>query len=411
MRVVIVGNSAAGLAAAKTFRKYDKTSELVIVSKEKGLPYSRVLLPYVLRGKLSYDKIFIRGEAYYTDNNITYIEDAVTSIDTKSKELVLEENDRLSYDKLLLATGAHAVAPPIDGIKEEGVYHMWTRADLDALGPLFDTKKSVVVLGSGFVALQAAWSAKYRGLDVKVIEIADRVMPSVLDAAGGKLIAEKIAESGVELFTETVTQKIEKMDDGSFTIHLKDKEAIKADFMIVGTGVRSNIQFLDGADITYERAILVDEYMQTNVEGVYSAGDVAAGPTTFGDKHLTHALWPTAVEMGEVAGANLAGKKIAYRGSLNMNVTQMYDVTVASMGLFNDDHIDESFVFDVKKYDGYMKVCYKDGLVVGACLVGDSDAVKLFGKLRTIIRKGIKADCQPEKLENFLDIKIFRDRL
>jgi nitrite reductase (NADH) large subunit len=411
MRVVIIGNSAAGLAAAKTFRKYDKKSELVIVSKEKGLPYSRVLLPYVLRGKVQYDNIFIKDEAFYKDHAIQYIEDEVTSIDTKNKSLVMGQSEKITYDRLLIATGSHAVAPPIEGIKQEGVYHMWTKDDLDNLKPLYETKKRVVVLGSGFVALQAAWAARYRGLDVKVIEIADRVMPSVLDEQGGKLIAEKIKESGVELFTETITQKIEKMDDGSLRIHLKDREAINTDFMIVGTGVRSNIQFLEASGITHERAILVDAYMQTSVDGVYSAGDVAAGPTTFGHEHLTHALWPTAVEMGEVAGANMAGKKLAYRGSLNMNVTQMYDVTVASMGLFNDDQIDESYVFDVEQYKGYMKVCYKDGLVVGACLVGDSEAVKLFGKLRTIIRKGIKADCVPEKLESYLSIKIFRDRV
>lgn len=411
MRVVIIGNSAAGLAAARTFRKYDKDSEVVIISKEKGLAYSRVLLPYVLRGKIDYDNIFIKGDTYYTENNIKYLEDEVTSINTDDKSVILAENDSVSYDKLLIATGSHAVAPPIDGIKQDGVYHMWTKKDLDDLVPLFETKKSVVVLGSGFVALQAAWSARYRGLDVKVIEIADRVMPSVLDAEGGKLIAEKIKASGVELFTETVTEKIEKIEDGSLIIHLKDREAIKADFMIVGTGVRSNVQFVKDTGIDVERAILVDEFMKTSAPDVYSAGDVAAGPTTFGDKHLTHALWPTAVEMGEVAGANMAGKAVEYRGSLNMNVTQMYDVTVASMGLFNDDHIDKAYVFNMDKYNGYMKVCYKNDLVVGACLVGDSEAVKLFGKLRTIIRKGIKADCAPEKLETFLDIKIFKDRM
>jgi len=410
MKVVIIGNSAAGLAAAKSFRKYDKDSELVIVSKEKGLPYSRVLLPYVLRGKVQYDNLFIKVEDFYADNNITYVEDEVTSIDTIDQALALKNSAPINYDKLLIATGSHAVAPPIEGIKQEGVYHMWTKKDLDHLIPLFDTKKSVVVLGSGFVALQAAWAARYRGLDVKVIEIADRVMPSVLDAQGGGLISEKINDSGVELYTQTVTEKIEKLDDGSLVIHLKDKEPIKTDFMIVGTGVRSNVQFLDNAGIACERAILVDANMQTNVEGVYSAGDVAAGPTTFGDQHLTHALWPTAVEMGEIAGANMAGKSLSYRGSLNMNVTQMYNVTVASMGMFNDDHIDSSYVFDVERYDGYMKVCYKNDLVVGACLVGDSDAVKLFGKLRTVIRKGIETDCAPEKLESFLDIKIFRDR-
>lgn len=410
MKIVIIGNSAAGLSAAKAFRKYDKESELVIVSKETGLPYSRVLLPYVLRGKVNYDNIFIKGKDFYAENNIQYVEDEVTSINTEEKTVNLTDDRKLSYDKLLIASGSYAVAPPVEGIRQNGVYHMWTKNDLDSLLPLFDTKKSLVVLGSGFVALQAAWAARYRGIDVKIIEIADRVMPNVLDVDGGDLILQKIKESGVEIFTKTVTEKIEKTSDGGFVIHLKDKEAIKTDFIIVGTGVRSNIQFIENTGIECDRAILVDEYMRTNIEGIYSAGDVAAGPTTFGNKHMTHALWPTAVEMGEVAGANMAGKEIEYRGSLNMNVTQMYNVTVASMGLFNEEHIDSSYVFNMDKYDGYLKVCYKDDLVVGACLVGDSEAVKLFGKLRTIIRKKIKADCAPEKLENYLDIKIFRDR-
>lgn len=410
MKVIIIGNSAAGLAAAKTFRKYDKSSELTIVSKEAGLAYSRVLLPYVLRGKLDYKNIFIRDEKYYAENNINYIEDEVVGIDTKEKSVALKGDKTLSYDKLLIATGAYAVAPPIDGVKNEGVYHMWTKADLDKLIPLFDTKKKVAVIGSGFVALQAAWAAKFRGLDVNVIEIADRIMPSVLDVTGANLLTDKIKESGVALHTKTITQKIEKKEDGSFVLHFKDKEPMEADFIIVGTGVRSNLNFIGDAGIEHDRAIFVNENMETNVEGVYSAGDVAAGPTTFGDKHLTHALWPTAVEMGEIAGANMAGKEIKYRGSLNMNVTQMYDVTVASMGLFNDDHIDSSYVFDMNEHKGYVKICYKNDLVVGACLVGDSESVKLLGKLRTIIRKGIKADCAPEKLENYLDIKIFSNR-
>lgn len=411
MKAIIIGNSAAGLSAAKIFKKYDKDSELTIISKEKGLPYSRVLLPYVLRGKINYNNIFIRDEKYYTENKIKYIEDEVIAINIDEKSLTLSTDRKVQYDKLLIASGSYAVAPPIEGLKSEGVYHMWTKADLDKLISLFNTKNSVAVLGSGFVALQAAWAAKYRGLNVNVIEIAERVMPSVLDAAGAKLITEKIEESGVNLYIKTVTERIEKLEDESFILHLKDKEPIKADFIIVGTGVRSNIQFIEGTGIKHDRAIFVDECMQTNIKDIYSAGDVAAGPTTFGDKHLTHALWPTAVEMGEAAGANMAGKSIRYRGSLNMNVTQMYNVTVASMGLFNDADIDKSYVFDMDKYKGYIKVCYKNDLVVGACLVGESESVKLFGKLRTIIRKGIKADCAPEKLENFMDIKIFRDRV
>ncbi|MEG2213051.1 MAG: FAD-dependent oxidoreductase, partial [Clostridiales bacterium] len=123
---------------------------------------------------------------------------------------------------------------------------------------------------------------------------------------------------GIKLHTSTVTEKIEPNPAGGLWVYLREQEPIACDFMIVGTGVRSNIGFLAESGVITERAVPVDAYMQTNIEGIYAAGDVAAGPTAFGDPHLTHALWPTAVEMGEVAGANMAGAEIAYSGSLNM---------------------------------------------------------------------------------------------
>ena len=411
MKTVIIGNSAAGLAAIRSFRKYNKTDELVLISKEGGLAYSRVLLPYVLRGKLSYESLTIKDENFYIENKVTYLETEVLSVNDEKKVLTLADGTELEFNQLIIATGSNAVAPPITGIKAEGIYHMWTKADVDQLLPLFETKKSLAVIGSGFVALQGAWSAKVRGLDVNVIEIMDRIMPNVLDEQGAQILTKKIAESAVTLHTSTVTEKIEKLSDGSFKIHLKDKEPILADFIIVGTGVRCNIAFLESSNIVCDRAVLVDAQMRTNVQDIFAAGDVAAGLTTFGDVHRVHALWPTAVEMGEIAGANAAGKSLEYSGSLNMNVTQMYHATVASMGMFNQQDIDDYYVFDAKECGGYLKVCHKDGLVVGACLIGESESVKLFGKLRTIIRKKMKTDCHPSKLENYLDIKIFRDRV
>lgn len=410
MKTIIIGNSAAGLAAVRSFRKYNQEDELVMISKEGGLAYSRVLLPYVLRGKLPYEGLFIKEKNFYEDHKVTYMEEEVTSLDALGKQLTLSNGETFCFDNLIIATGSFAVAPPIEGIKAEGIYHMWTKADVDQLLPLFATKKKMAVLGSGFVALQGAWAAKTRGMDVTVIEIMDRIMPNVLDEEGARILTEKIAQSGVVLNTATVTEKIEKLPSGEFRIHLKDKEDVVADFIVVGTGVRCNIGFLDNSGINCDRAVLVDEQMRTNVPYIFAAGDVAAGPTTFGDTHKVHALWPTAVEMGEIAGANAAGKALLYKGSLNMNVTQMYHATVASIGLFNHNDIDDYFVFDAKEQGGYLKVCHKNGYVVGACLVGESEAVKLFGKLRTIIRKKIKADCDPNQLEHYLDIKIFRDR-
>lgn len=406
MKVIIIGNSASGLSAFENFRKYDKNSEVTIISKEGVIPYSKVLLPYVLRKKLPYSSLSIRTDDYFLNLKANRVCDEVVKIDT-SINTVYTKNNTYNYDKLLIATGSYAVMPPIEGIKNEGIYNMWTKSDLDHLTPYFEKSKSVCIIGSGFVALQAAWAARYRGLEVTVIELMDRIMPNVLDKKGAEILSKKIIEKGVKLFTSTSTKSIEKSEAGVFNIHLDGKEDVIADFIIIGTGVRSNIEFLDGSDIAVNRGILVDSHMMTNVENVYASGDVAAGPTIFGEVNFIHALWPTACEMGRVAGENMAGLKTEYEGSLNMNVTEMYDVTVASIGKFNDADIDDAYYFSEDAGYGYLKICYKDGLIAGACLVGSSDAVSILGKLRPLIKKKEKISHEAKDINNYINKETF----
>lgn len=406
MHVVIIGNSAAGLSALESFRKNDKESKVTLISKEGGVAYSRVLLPYYLRGKIDYDTFFIRDKGYYEKMKVGYIEEKVIAVDDENKAVVLGDHRKITFDKLLIATGSYAVKPPIPGLDAEGVYNMWTLEDVHNLEPYFKKGKRALVLGSGFVSLQAAWAALTKGLDVKVIELAERIMPNVLDEKGSSILASKMVELGVDLRVKTLTQKIEKTEEGTFVIHTKDSEPFEVDFIIVGTGVRSHIQLVEGSGIETDRGILVNEKMETSVKDIYSAGDVAQGPTTFGDKHVIHALWPTAIEMGKIAGANLAGKELIYEGSLNMNTTQMFDITVASMGEFNDGAGDEVYVFDNDKFDGYVKVVYEKGFVIGATTIGSSSLVPLLGKLRPIIRKKTKVDLPPERLGDYLNLTL-----
>lgn len=285
MNIVIIGNSAAGLSALQNFRKVDKDSKVVMISKEGFLPYSRVLLPYVLRGKLPYEGMTIRTQDYFERLHAECVEGTVTKLDAQAHKVFLEDGRSFDYDKLLIATGSYALTPPIEDAHQEGVCNMWTKADVDKRMPKFQNSKRAVEISSGFVALQAAWAACYRGMKVTVIELMDRIMPSVLDQQGADVLVEKIHEKGVTLHTGTVTERIEKLEDGSFLVHLKDKEPVAADFVIVGTGVRLNVAFLEGSGVTVERGIPVNEFMQTNVPDVYAAGDVAAGPTAFGDEY------------------------------------------------------------------------------------------------------------------------------
>lgn len=408
MHVVIIGNSAAGLSALESFRKYDKDSKVTLISKEGGLAYSRVLLPYYLRGKVDYDTFFIRDKEYYNNMNTDYIEAAVESVKDEEKLVVLEDGRKLQYDKLLIATGSRAMKPPVPGLELEGVYHMWTLEDVHNLEPYFKKGNRVLVLGSGFVSLQAAWAALSVGLDVKIIELAGRIMPTVLDEKGAELLTEKIREKGAELRCNTLTQKVEKTEDGTFMVYPKDQEPFEVDFIIVGTGVRANIGLVEGTKVETDRGILVDPTMETASKDIYSAGDVAQGPTTFGDKHMIHALWPTAIEMGKIAGANMAGKALEYEGSLNMNTTQMFDITVASMGCFADDAGDKQVVLDGKDFGGYgyVKIVYQGDLIIGATTIGSSDLVPLLGKLRPIIRKKTVVELSPEKLGAYLQLQV-----
>lgn len=405
-RVIIIGNSASGLSALENFRKHDRTSDVIVISKEGNEPYSRVLIPYILRKKIEYGGLHICERDYFEKYHAELVCDEVIGIDTEN-QLVKTVNGLYQYNKLLIATGSHAISPPIEGIHNEGIFHMWTKDDLNDLIPYFDKCKRVCIIGSGFVALQAAWAARCRGLEVVVIELMDRIMPNVLDGKGAELLTEKIRESGVVLHTSTSTKSFEKLEDGTFSVHLTDKEDIAADFIIVGTGVRPNVEFLNGSGIKAERGISVDSHMMTNIQNVYASGDVAAGPTIFGEVNQIHALWPTACEMGKIAGENMAGIASKYEGSLNMNVTEMFGVTVASMGKFNDSEVDESYVFDENSGYEYFKICYKDGLLMGGCLVGNSEAVKVFGKIRPLIQKKEPVNCDPKDIYNYLNKAIF----
>ena len=243
MEIVIIGNSAAGLSALEEFRRWDRNSHVVMISKEGSMPYSRVLLPYVLRGKLPYKGMEIRDGDYFCGLDTECITAEVVSVDSGRKVVITADGVEYGYDRLLIATGSFAVMPPIPGIRDERICNMWTREDADKLMPYFRQYKRTVVVGSGFVALQAAWAARFLGLEVTVIELMDRIMPSVLDETGAGILTEKIRGKGVALYTGASTQEIEHLEDGSFLVHVKGMEPIPADFMIIGTGVRPNTAF------------------------------------------------------------------------------------------------------------------------------------------------------------------------
>ena len=424
--LAVVGNSAAALSALEALRRHDRVTRVTMVSAEPGPAYSRVLLPYYLRGKVSRDGLVIRGPEYYARMGAELLSGVrVESVDAGARELELAGGRRLAYDRLLLATGSRPARPPIPGIGHPAVRSLWTLDDALGLDPVLRPGARALVLGSGFVALQAAWAARARGADVTVVELEDRIMPRVLDAGAAAVLHGRLEAHGVPVYAGAVTEALED-ENGRVRVTVAGRDPFTIDVVIVGTGARPNDELLPQALEEGRPGIPVDAAMRTPVSGVYAAGDVTRGPTALGGPPEIHALWPTAVEQGKVAGANLAAElagagapsggftppaaaapsgagqpppAVAYRGSLSMNVTEMFGLTVASLGRFVDTEGDDVLVTDGLPGLAYFKLVSRDGLPVGAVALGGAGGAVILGRLRPYVRWGKPL---PE-LSSFLD--------
>jgi NAD(P)H-nitrite reductase large subunit len=360
---------------------------LTLISSEAGNAYSRVLLPYYLRRKIPYENLFIRSPEDYRKLGVrTEFGTGVSRLDSASHALTLADGRSVDYDKLLIATGSRPFMPRIEGLAGSKALHLWTLHDTDQLDTLLRPGRRALILGSGFIALQAAWVAHQRGLQVTVYELLPRIMPTVLDGCGSALMRKKVEEHGVEVRVGIHTDRVDRSKMDVLTVHAKDHPPLDVDLIIVGAGVRPNVEFLADSPVRTDRGILIDQYMQTNVPGIYAAGDVARGPTSFGETHQTHALWPTAVEHGRIAGENLAGRRIPYRGSLNMNVTEMFGLTVASMGKFIEEEGHSCHLIEDTGSHRYLKIVMWKGVPVGAVALGTAEDAVILGRLRPWIR-------------------------
>lgn len=387
MHLAIVGNSAAALSALQAFRGRDRASRVTVLSAEQVGPYSRVLLPYFLRRRLPYGGLFIRGAEFYQESNAQLLLGTrVDGVDVARRRLELSGGRTLAFDLLLLATGASPSKPPIPGLGGPSVRHLWTLSDALWLDGRFREGARALILGAGFVALQAAWAANRRGLGVTVIELADQILPRVLDQPAARILQEAIESHGVAVHTATRTEGLEPCRGGGLLVSAAGRDPFVVDLVVVGAGVRPNTDLLPEAVEAGRPGFAVDAGMATVVEGVYAAGDVARGPVVGGGAPEIHALWPTAVEQGAVAGANLAGADLTYSGSLSMNVTEMFGLTVASLGRVAEAPGDRVEVRLDLPGLRYFKLVSRGDTPVGALALGGPAGAALLGRLRPVVR-------------------------
>jgi NAD(P)H-nitrite reductase large subunit len=364
---VILGAGPAGMHAIETIRKYDPAgSEIHLVCDEPA--YSRMVLPYWMAGEIEESHVLTANDGALAQHRVTpHIGCRATAVDAAGKRVTLSDGSTLAFDTLLIATGSSATRPPISGADQPGVHNLWTLGDARAVMPLAQPNKKVLFVGAGFIGLIVLNALFKKGCRLAVVELESQVLPRMLDAAAASLAQKWLEAKGVELHTGTSVTGIERAGD-ALVARLASGRSVDADCVIISTGIRTNVEFLQGSGIALDRGVLVDHHLRTNFPYIYAAGDCAQGPDLLQDGQAIHAIQPTAIDHGRIAGANMAGGNVRYDGSLLMNVLDICGLQGASFGRCNATG--ESLVLQNDTRPIYRKLILDGDRITGAILLG-----------------------------------------
>ncbi|MDD7795669.1 FAD-dependent oxidoreductase [Clostridium sp. 'White wine YQ'] len=381
---VIIGNGAAGYYAAKAIRERNEKANITLVSKEKLSSYFRPQLSDLISQEIDEETFYIAPSKWYDDNKINQIlGKKVTSINKDLKVINFEDNTKVNYDKLILATGSHNFIPNVEVIdldnKKEilslnafnynsinGIYSIKDIEDVNKLKMNLCKEKKVVVVGGGLLGLEAAWEINKSGAKVNVVEFFSRLLPRQLDDEGAELFKTAINSTNIKLRLGESVNKIKTSNNIIKSVELNTGEEIEADIVLFSVGIRANTDLAKATGVLCDRGIIVNDKMETNINGIYACGDVAEL------KGISYGNWPAAIEMGKIAGANAAGDSLEFQGFVSSVIFDALNTKIFSAGTvdFNDSSL-EHLSIKSNEEAKYSKYFFKNHKLIGGILIGD----------------------------------------
>lgn len=378
MNYVIIGNSAAAIGGIEGIRSLDKDGRITVVSSEKYHTYSRPLISYLLCKKTTEEKMKYRSDDFYKKNKCDVIL-GKKAVRTDGKKVILEDETELPFDRLLIATGSRPFVPPMEGL--DNVKEKFTFMSLDdakALEKSLSKDKKVLIIGAGLIGLKCAEGIFDKVKDITVVDMADRILPSILDEKGSKIVKKHLEKIGMKFL---LSDSVKSFSDKEAVLNSGKK--LIYDIVVIAVGVRPNTDLAEDAGVKVDRGIETDIYCRTSNEDIYSAGDCAKSlDITTGAQRIL-ALLPNAYMQGQVAGINMAGGDAKYDDAIPMNSIGFFGLHMMTAGSYDGD---ESVITDGKNY---RKFIVKDNVLKGYILIGD---VKRAGIYTSLIRKKTPLD-------------------
>ncbi|MCK8827903.1 FAD-dependent oxidoreductase [Natroniella acetigena] len=376
MDYVIIGNSAAGIGAIEGIRKVDQEGKITVISDEEYHTYSRPLISYYLAEQVSAEQMKYRGADFYQEYGVeTRLGDRVVKVDQDDKLLALESGEEINFNKLLVATGGTPFIPPITGANKDNIYTFIKLDDSKAIAQEVEEGdiKEVVILGAGLIGLKAAEALVKLGVKVTVVELADRVLSAILDQDAAEIVQQNLEAKGIEFVLEDTIEEFSGTDRAT-AVKLKSGQQLKTDLAIIAVGVRPNTELVQDTEVELNRGVIVDDQLETNISGIYAAGDVSEGYDLVRGSAAVIPIWPNAYRQGLVAGQNMAGASESYNEGFVRNSIGFFGLPMITAGIINPEG-DGYEVLSSKllENNSYRKVVLQEGKIVGFIYLTDID--------------------------------------
>lgn len=372
-RYVIIGNSAAAIGCVEGIRQMDKTSSITLVSAEPHFTYSRPLISYLLWGKTDEERMKYRPADFYEKNRCRFLPGkTVVKISPQEKTVTLEDGGTLPYDKLLVAAGSRPFIPPMTGMdKVKKQFTFMSLDDARKLEAALTPEARVLIVGAGLIGLKCAEGIFDRVGSLTVVDLADRILPSILDETGSHMIQEYLEKKGIRFY---LSDSVEEFTDGRAC--LKSGAAVDFDLLVMAVGVRPNVELVKEAGGAVGRGIQVDASGRTSLPDVYAAGDCTETTDITTGENRVLALLPNAYMQGECAGMHMAaGDGHLYNKAIPMNAIGFFGYHVLTAGSYIGDS------YTVEDGESYKRLFVKDNVLKGYILIGEVERAGIYTSL------------------------------
>ncbi len=379
-KYLIIGASHAGLAAADEIRVNDDEGPLTMVTMEDILPYSPTVLPYIISGKVSAPQIYLRDAEYFKSQKIDFIKGrAVTKVDPETQIVMLSDGSRISYEKLLIATGAEPTIPRVENLAKVPFLKLRTMADALHHLDVIPQARSAIVMGTGLVGMHAAENFVHRGMHVDVIRARakrnPRILPNYFDEECSGMIQKVFESQGVNFYLTDHAVRV-SYEKGKFIVTLSSGKALRAEILLVCTGIKPRTEFLSNSIVKVDEGVLVDNKMRTSVDHIWAAGDVAQAEDFFSPSKILNAILPDAVLQGKIAGADMSGGRLDsdYVGGISMNTFNFFGHRAFSIGM-NDSENGDKYRIEktiLPSENIYQKMVFEGNVLVGMTAINSN---------------------------------------